>query len=182
MKGQIKKSRHNGYRSWLKSQSCSFSTCKSAIEEDKVSCTISQEDSKDWEIHNLKSQLDQLQSSFNEESCEMKLKFKAKEDQLRSANDYLETLSSEREFDRAEILKLSQDLSQERKWRDTDKSIIDDLKNQVIYFKATQWSMQPMKNDFSKIMHSVSRFGERKLHLCVHLGLATDIEINFIRK
>ena len=75
-----------------------------------------------------------MRSSFKTESSELRLKIKAKDDQLRSANTYLETMSSERETDRLEIIELTQALTQERRKRDVEKRQMDDLKQQVGHF------------------------------------------------
>ena len=67
----------------------------------------------------------------------------AKDDQLRSANNYLETMSCERETDRLEIIELTQTLSQERRKRDVEKQLIDELKQQVsINVISVQWNFK----------------------------------------
>ncbi len=95
-------------------------------------CYISQEEFKEEEIYNLKIELDQMRTSFKKESHDLMMQIKAKDEQLRSANDYLETLSLERESDRVEITRLSQTLAQERKGRDCDKMEMNDLRDQVM--------------------------------------------------
>ena len=42
-------------------------------------------------------------------------------------------MSSERETDRLEIIELTQTLSQERRKRDVEKQLIDELKQQVLF-------------------------------------------------
>ena len=73
----------------------------------------------------------------------MNKNIQAKDDQLRSANNYLETMSCERETDRLEIIELTQTLSQERRKRDVEKQLIDELKQQVsINVISVQWNFK----------------------------------------
>lgn len=83
------------------------------------------------EIYKLQVQLEQMKQSFKKESSDLNLKIKAKDEQLRSANEYLEVLTAERESDRGEIETLTRHLAQERKWKDKEMKAIDDLRLQV---------------------------------------------------
>ena len=85
----------------------------------------------------MKNELSQLKVSFNAELSQWQLKVKAKEEQLRSANEYLETFSLERENDRLEITRLTQELCKERRLRDTGNSMMDDFRLQVTFDKAS---------------------------------------------
>ena len=100
----------------------------------KVSCYCSDLEEGSDEVNVMKNELNQLKVSFNAELSQWQLKVKAKEDQLRSANEYLETFSSERENDRLEISRLTQELSRERRLRDTGNSMMDDFRLQVTNF------------------------------------------------
>ena len=61
----------------------------------------------------------------------IRLKLKDKETQLKSANEFVETLTNDREDDRLELLKLTQELKEERRSRDLEKALIQELKEQV---------------------------------------------------
>ena len=82
----------------------------------------------------MKTEIHQMKTSFTSETHEITLKIKAKEEQLRSANEYLEIISSEREIDRSEIQKLTQELTQERRKRQVDSAMISEMGQQVCYF------------------------------------------------
>ena len=97
----------------------------------KVSCYCSDLEESSEEVNVVKNELSQLRMSFNAELSQWQLKVKAKEEQLRSANEYLETFSLERENDRLEITKLTQELCKERRLRDTGNSMMDDFRDQV---------------------------------------------------
>ena len=97
----------------------------------KVSCYCSDLEEASDEVNVMKNELNQLKVSFNAELSQWQLKVKAKEDQLRSANEYLETFSAERENDRLEISRLTQELGKERRLRDTGNSMMDDFRLQV---------------------------------------------------
>ena len=97
----------------------------------KVSCYCSDLEESSDEVNVVKNELSQLRMSFNAELSQWQLKVKAKEEQLRSANEYLETFSLERENDRLEITKLTQELCKERRLRDTGNSMMDDFRDQV---------------------------------------------------
>ena len=43
-------------------------------------------------------------------------------------------MSCERETDRLEIIEMTQELTQERKKREMDRRLMDDLKQQVVHF------------------------------------------------
>ena len=87
---------------------------------------------QEQEIEVLNRELHQMKTSFSSENHDLSLKIRAKEEQLRSANEYLESVLSEREFDRREIQKLTQELTQERRKRDVDVTMIDELRHQVL--------------------------------------------------
>ena len=61
----------------------------------------------------------------------LKLKLKDKEVQLKAANEFVETLTIEREEERLEILKLNKEIKDLRLSREFDKTIIEELHNQV---------------------------------------------------
>ena len=96
-----------------------------------MSCYCSDLEESSEEVNVVKNELSQLRMSFNAELSQWQLKVKAKEEQLRSANEYLETFSLERENDRLEITKLTQELCKERRLRDTGNSMMDDFRDQV---------------------------------------------------
>ena len=83
------------------------------------------------EIYNLKNECQRLQKSFSFEMSDIGMKLKAKDEQLRSANEYLETLTCERENDRAEICRLTTDLNRERRSREKERPKMDELRQQV---------------------------------------------------
>ena len=64
----------------------------------------------------------------------IRLKLKDKETQLKSANEFVDTLTNDREDDRLELLKLTQELKEERRSRDYEKALIQELKEQVINY------------------------------------------------
>ena len=61
----------------------------------------------------------------------LKLKLKDKEVQLKAANEFVETLTIEREEERLEIIKLNKEIKDVRLSREFDKTIIEELHNQV---------------------------------------------------
>ena len=103
----------------------------------KVSCYCSDLEESSDEVNVVKNELSQLKVSFNAELSQWQLKVKAKEEQLRSANEYLETFSLERENDRLEITRLTQELCKERRLRDTGNSMMDDFRLQVTFDKVS---------------------------------------------
>ena len=66
---------------------------------------------------------------------QMRLKLKDRETQLKSANEFLESLTSERvherEYDQVKISKLTQELKEERRSRNLEKAVIEELHEQV---------------------------------------------------
>ena len=66
---------------------------------------------------------------------QMRLKLKDRETQLKSANEFLESLTSERvherEYDQLKISKLTQELKEERRSRNLEKAVIEELHEQV---------------------------------------------------
>lgn len=116
------------------------------------------------EIYKLQVQLEQMKQSFKKESSDLHLKIKAKDEQLRSANDYLELLTAERETDRNEIETLTRNLAQERKWRDNEIKAKDDLRLQVNSQLTQGLARSAKKNEFCIFMH--------KHHLCLSLKVS----------
>ena len=66
---------------------------------------------------------------------QMRLKLKDRETQLKSANEFLESLTNERvherEDDQLKISKLTQELKEERRSRNLEKAVIEELHEQV---------------------------------------------------
>ena len=66
---------------------------------------------------------------------QMRLKLKDRETQLKSANEFLESLTHERvherEDDQLKISKLTQELKEERRSRNLEKAVIEELHEQV---------------------------------------------------
>ena len=66
---------------------------------------------------------------------QMRLKLKDRETQLKSANEFLESLTHERvherEDDQLKISKLTQELKEERRSRNLEKAVIEELYEQV---------------------------------------------------
>ena len=86
------------------------------------------------EVEDLKLETEETHFELDQ----MRLKLKDRETQLKSANEFLETVTNERvrerEDDRLEILKLTQELKEERRSRNLEKAVIEELHEQVINY------------------------------------------------
>jgi hypothetical protein len=88
-------------------------------------------DMLDDNIFQLKEEMKLMDIQFKVEYKQLEQKVKAREDQLRSANEFLDSQNVEREADRLEVLQMTQELSRERRSKDKEKALIKDLRQQV---------------------------------------------------
>ena len=99
------------------------------------------------EVEDLKLETEETHFELDQ----MRLKLKDRETQLKSANEFLETVTNERvrerEDDRLEILKLTQELKEERRSRNLEKAVIEELHEQVINYFIYNLNKRKIKAD-----------------------------------
>ena len=99
------------------------------------------------EVEDLKLETEETHFELDQ----MRLKLKDRETQLKSANEFLETVTNERvrerEDDRLEILKLTQELKEERRSRNLEKAVIEELYEQVINYFIYNLNKRKIKAD-----------------------------------